>query len=303
MSEQSLAITGPDLTLKERVRSETPWARAWRRFRRHRMAMVGLGFLTLLIVTALAAPVVAGRDPVAMDARNAMAAPSADHRLGTDLAGRDIWARLVYGTRVSLAVGLVSVSISLAITLVLGSLAGYYGGVVDMVIMRITDVMMVFPGLVLIIAVVSVIGPSIFNVMAVLGILGWTGTTRLLRGQILSVRELDYVLAARAIGVPNRRIMWAHVLPNALAPLLVAATFGVAGAILTEAGLSYLGLGVLPPTPSWGAMLNAANSITVLERNWWVWIPPGVAVLLTVMSINFVGDGLRDALDPRTTIR
>jgi peptide/nickel transport system permease protein len=303
MSEQSLAIAGPDLTLKERVRSETPWARAWRRFRRHRMAMVGLGFLTLLIVTALAAPVVAGRDPVAMDARNSMAAPSADHRLGTDLAGRDIWARLVYGTRVSLAVGLVSVSISLAITLVLGSLAGYYGGVVDMVIMRITDVMMVFPGLVLIIAVVSVIGPSIFNVMTVLGILGWTGTTRLLRGQILSVRELDYVLAARAIGVPNRRIMWAHVLPNALAPLLVAATFGVAGAILTEAGLSYLGLGVLPPTPSWGSMLNAANSITVLERNWWVWIPPGVAVLLTVMSINFVGDGLRDALDPRTTIR
>jgi peptide/nickel transport system permease protein len=303
MSEQSLAIAGPDLTLKERVRSETPWARAWRRFRRHRMAMVGLGFLTLLIVTALAAPVVAGRDPVAMDARNSMAAPSADHRLGTDLAGRDIWARLVYGTRVSLAVGLVSVSISLAITLVLGSLAGYYGGVVDMVIMRITDVMMVFPGLVLIIAVVSVIGPSIFNVMAVLGILGWTGTTRLLRGQILSVRELDYVLAARAIGVPDRRIMGTHVLPNALAPLLVAATFGVAGAILTEAGLSYLGLGVLPPTPSWGSMLNAANSITVLERNWWVWIPPGVAVLLTVMSINFVGDGLRDALDPRTTIR
>jgi len=303
MSEQSLAITGPDLTLKARVGSETPTARAWRRFRRHRMAMVGLGFLALLVVTALAAPVVAGRDPIAMDARNSMAVPDADHWLGTDLAGRDIWARLVYGTRVSLAVGLVSVSISLAITLVLGSLAGYYGGAVDMVIMRVTDVMMVFPGLVLIIAVVSVIGPSIFNVMAVLGILGWTGTTRLLRGQILSVRELDYVLAARAIGVPDRRIMRAHVLPNALAPLLVAATFGVAGAILTEAGLSYLGLGVLPPTPSWGSMLNAANSITVLERNWWVWIPPGVAVLLTVMSINFVGDGLRDALDPRTTIR
>jgi peptide/nickel transport system permease protein len=184
-----------------------------------------------------------------------------------------------------LAVGLVSVSISLAITLVLGTLAGYYGGAVDMLIMRITDVMMVFPGLILIIAVVSVVGPS------VLGVLGWTGTTRLLRGQILSVRELDYVLAARAVGVPNRRIMWAHVLPNALAPLLVAATFGIAGAILTEAGLSYLGLGVLPPTPSWGSMLNAANSITILERNWWLWIPPGIAVLLTVMAINFAGDG------------
>jgi peptide/nickel transport system permease protein len=138
--------------------------------------------------------------------------------------------------------------------------------------------------------------------MIVLGILGWTGTTRLLRGQILSVRELDYVLAARAVGVPNRRVMRVHVLPNSIAPLLVAATFGIAAAILTEAGLSYLGLGVLPPASSWGSMLNAANSITVIERYWWVWIPPGVAVLFTVMAINFIGDGLRDALDPRTTI-
>ena len=303
MAEQSLPISGAKDAPARLSVGESLQARAWRRFRRHKMAMVGLTFLALLIVIALAAPLVAGRDPIAMDARNSMAAPTADHPLGTDLAGRDIWARLVYGTRVSLAVGLVSVSISLAITLVLGTLAGYYGGAVDMVIMRITDIMMVFPGLVLIIAVVSVIGPSILNVMAVLGILGWTGTTRLLRGQILSVRELDYVLAARATGVPDQRIMWAHVLPNAIAPLLVAATFGVAGAILTEAGLSYLGLGVLPPTPSWGSMLNAANSITVLERNWWMWIPPGVAVLLTVMAINFTGDGLRDALDPRTTMR
>lgn len=303
MGEQTLILGGRSLEKTRLVEGESLQARAWRRFRRHRLAMVGLVFLAVLIVVALAAPVVARRDPIAMDARNAMAAPSVAHPLGTDLAGRDIWARLVYGARVSLAVGLVSVSISLLITLVLGTLAGYYGGAVDMIIMRLTDIMMVFPGLVLIIAVVSVVGPSILNVMAVLGVLGWTGTTRLLRGQILSVRELDYVLAARATGVPDRRIMWAHVLPNAIAPLLVAATFGVAGAILTEAGLSYLGLGVLPPTPSWGSMLNAANSITVLERNWWVWIPPGVAVLLTVMAINFAGDGLRDALDPRTTVR
>ena len=303
MSEQSLSLPARSAGQRRLREGESLQARAWRRFRRHRMAMIGLVFLGVLIIAALAAPIVAGRDPLAMDARNAMAAPSAEHFLGTDLAGRDIWARLVYGTRVSLAVGLVSVSISLLITLVLGTLAGYYGGLVDMIIMRITDVMMVFPGLVLIIAVVSVIGPSIFNVMTVLGVLGWTGTTRLLRGQILSVRERDYVVAARATGVPDRRIMWAHVLPNAIAPLLVAATFGVAGAILTEAGLSYLGLGVLPPTPSWGSMLNAANSITVLERNWWMWIPPGIAVLLTVMAINFAGDGLRDALDPRTTMR
>jgi peptide/nickel transport system permease protein len=265
--------------------------------------MVSVVFLGLMVIAAFAAPVVAGKDPLAMDPRNSMAAPSSEHPLGTDLAGRDIWARLVYGARVSLAVGIVAVSISLAITLVLGTAAGYYGGATDMAIMRFTDMMMVFPALVLIIALVSVLGPSIFNVMVVLGVLGWTGTTRLLRGQILSVRELDYVLAARALGVPNWRIMFVHILPNALAPLLVAATFAIAGAILTEAGLSYLGLGVLPPTPSWGSMLNAANSISVLERNWWVWIPPGVAVLLTVMAINFAGDGLRDALDPRTTIK
>jgi peptide/nickel transport system permease protein len=282
---------------------ETPWSRAWRRFRRHKMAMAGVIFLALLIVGTIAAPVVIGLDPTKMDPRQSMKPPSAEHILGTDVAGRDIWARLVFGARVSLAVGLVSVSISIAISLILGTLSGFYGGAVDMIIMRFTDVMMVFPGLILVIAVVSVLGPSIFNVMIVLGVLGWTGTTRLLRGQILSVRELDYVLAARAIGAPNGRIMMAHVLPNALAPLLVAATFSIAGAILTEAGLSYLGLGVLPPAASWGSMLNAANSITVLERNWWVWIPPGIAVLLTVMAINFIGDGLRDALDPRTTMR
>lgn len=303
MTQQSLLLAGHNAALPRTKAGESLSMRAWRRFRRHKLAMASLIFLGIMIVAALAAPLVAGSDPIAMNPRQTMAAPSMDHPLGTDLAGRDIWARLVYGTRVSLAVGLVSVSISLAITLLLGTLAGYYGGAVDMIIMRLTDIMMVFPGLVLIIAVVSVIGPSIFNVMIVLGVLGWTGTTRLLRGQILSVRELDYVLAARATGVPDRRIMWAHVLPNAIAPLLVAATFGVAGAILTEAGLSYLGLGVLPPTPSWGSMLNAANSITVLERNWWVWIPPGVAVMLTVMAINFTGDGLRDALDPRTTLR
>jgi peptide/nickel transport system permease protein len=300
--EASLVLKGQVVT-SHLASGESPWSRALRRFRRHKMAMVGIFFLGVMVLVAIAAPIVAGQDPTKMDPRQFLHPPTAEHILGTDVAGRDIWARLVYGTRVSLSVGLVSVSISIAISLVLGTLSGFYGGAVDMLIMRITDVMMVFPGLILIIAVVSVLGPSIFNVMTVLGVLGWTGTTRLLRGQILSVRELDYVLAARSTGVPNRRIMMSHVLPNAIAPLLVAATFGIAGAILTEAGLSYLGLGVLPPASSWGSMLNAANSISVLERNWWVWIPPGVAVLLTVMAINFIGDGLRDALDPRTTIK
>jgi peptide/nickel transport system permease protein len=302
MAKQASLYLKSQATMGRLPAGESPWSRAWRRFRRHKMAMAGIIFLALLILIAVAAPIVAGHDPTKMDPRQSMKAPTTEHILGTDVAGRDIWARLVYGARVSLSVGLVAVSISIAITLLLGTLAGFYGGAIDMLIMRFTDVMMVFPGLILVIAMVSVLGPSIFNVMLILGVLGWTGTTRLLRAQILSVRELDYVLAAHAVGVSNGRIMMTHVLPNSVAPLLVAATFAIAGAILTEAGLSYLGLGVLPPAASWGSMLNAANSITVLERNWWIWIPPGVAVLLTVMAINFIGDGLRDALDPRTTI-
>jgi peptide/nickel transport system permease protein len=248
---------------------------------------------------AVFAPILSPYDPTLTDPSHFQEGPSADHWLGTDLAGRDILSRVIYGARVSLSVGVVSVSIAVAIAIILGSLAGFYGGGVDNAIMRFTDIMMNFPDLLLIMTVVSVVGPSIFNVMAVIGLLGWTGMTRLIRGQILSIREWDFVLAARATGVPNRRIMFIHILPNTLAPVLVAATFGVAGAILTEAGLSFLGLGVLPPTSSWGNMLTAAESISALQERWWVWIPPGTMILVTVLAINFVGDGLRDALDPR----
>jgi peptide/nickel transport system permease protein len=197
-------------------------------------------------------------------------------------------------------VGIVAVGISVVIAVVLGTLAGYYSGIVDMLIMRMTDVIMTIPGLIIIMTVVSLIGPSIYNVMAVIGILGWTGMARLLRGQILSVRERDFIQAAHSIGVSDWRIMLLHILPNSVAPILVAATFGVAGAILTEAALSFLGFGVLPPTPSWGNMLNAARSLTRLQQNPWFWVPPGMMILLTVLAINFIGDGLRDALDPRT---
>lgn len=279
--------------------ARTPGRRIWRRFTRHRLAMVSLGLLILMAAIVIFAPLVTSYNPI--KGSGAMeAAPTGEHLLGTDRLGRDIWTRLVYGGRVSLSVGVVAVSISTIVAIILGSLAGYYGRWVDMLIMRFTDVMMVFPGLILVMVVVSVVGPSIYNVMAVIGLLGWTGSTRLLRGQILSVREWDFVTAARCMGVPDQRIMFRHILPNALAPLLVAATFGVAGAILTEAGLSYLGLGVLPPAPSWGNMLNGAQSIRILESLWWVWLPPGMAIFVTVLAINFVGDGLRDALDPRT---
>jgi peptide/nickel transport system permease protein len=275
--------------------------RVWRRFARHRLAMISLGLLIIIAAAVIVVPFVTPYSPIKTSGPME-SAPSREHLLGTDRLGRDIWARLLYGGRVSLSVGLMAVSISTAISIVLGSLSGYYGRWVDMLIMRITDVMMVFPSLILVMVVVSVIGPSIYNVMAVIGFLGWTGTTRLLRGQILSVREWDFVTAARCIGVSDRRIMFRHILPNALAPLLVAATFGVASAILTEAGLSYLGLGVLPPAPSWGNMLNGAQSIRILESLWWIWLPPGIAIFVTVLAINFVGDGLRDALDPRTSL-
>ena len=280
----------------------TPRARSWRRFRRHKLAMASLIFLAVVVLLALAAPWVTQHPPTKIHSGLTRAAPSAEHILGGDIAGRDIWSRVVFGGRVSLSVGLIAVSISILIALLLGSLAGYYGGLVDMIIMRITDIMMVFPVLILIMTVVAILGPSIYNVMIVIGFLGWPSSARLVRGQILSVREWDFVMAARSLGVQDRNIMFKHILPHVLAPLLVAATFGVAGAILTEAGLSFLGLGVLPPTPSWGNMLNGAQSIYILERHWWIWLPPGMAILLTVLAINFVGDGLRDAFDPRMTL-
>ena len=285
-----------------RSATATPRARFWLRFRRHKMAMASMIFLAIVALLALAAPYVTQHPPEKIHSGLTRAAPSAEHILGGDVAGRDVWSRVVYGGRVSLSVGLVAVSISILIALILGSLSGYYGGAVDMAIMRVTDVMMVFPLLILIMTVVSVLGPSIYNVMAVIGLLGWPTSARLVRGQILSVREWDFVMAARCLGVQDRSIMFKHILPHVLAPLLVAATFGVASAILTEAGLSFLGLGVLPPTPSWGNMLNGAQSIYILERHWWIWVPPGMAILLTVLAINFMGDGLRDAFDPRMSL-
>ncbi len=281
----------------------SPEKRAWERFRRHRLAMFGLIILFILIVMALAAPLIALQDPYSLSPLAIRKPPSLDHILGTDTAGRDGWARLVYASRVSLSVGVVSVSIYLVIALVLGSLAGYYGGRVDDVIMRLTDIVLCFPDLIIIITIVSVLGPSIYNVMLVIGLLGWPGLARLVRGQILSLREQQFVEAARCLGVPPGRIIFRHILPNVIPYILVAATFGIAGAILTEAGLSFLGLGVQPPTPSWGNMLNGAQNLTILERYTWIWLPPGLMICISVLAINFVGDGLRDALDPRLIIR
>jgi peptide/nickel transport system permease protein len=195
-------------------------------------------------------------------------------------------------------VGLVAVSIYTLIGIILGAFAGYYGGRVDSIIMRMADVVLAFPSLIIIITIVSFLGPSVWNIMMVIGLLGWPPMARILRGQFLSLREQEFVVASRAIGAPNRTIIFRHMLPNALAPIIVAATFGIASAILLEAGLSFLGLGVQPPTPTWGNMLSDAQSLPVLQSMPWLWLPPGVMIALAVLSINFIGDGLRDAFDP-----
>lgn len=277
--------------------------RVWRRFLRHRLAVASALFLVLMILVAFPlAPLVTPSDPDRIDLKAIGKAPSLAHPLGTDLTGRDLWSRLVYGGRVSLSVGVVAVSIYVTLGVLLGSLAGYYGGRVDNWIMRFTEVVMAFPTLIILITIVAIVGPGLFNSMIAIGLIGWTGIARLVRGQILSLRSMDFVTAARAVGSSQRRILVQHILPNVVAPIIVAATFGIAGAILTEAGLSFLGLGIKPPTPSWGNMINEAQQLTVIESKPWIWLGPGLLITLSVLAINFIGDGLRDALDPRMTL-
>jgi peptide/nickel transport system permease protein len=284
-------------------RSTGRWRLALRAFVRHRLAAAGLVVIALIALATIAAPLVAPYDPNAVDLGAVREGPSGDHLLGTDEIGRDVFSRVIYGGRVSLSVGLVSVTIYTIIGILLGSVSGYFGGVVDGTIQRLTDTVMCFPSLVIIIAAVAILGPSIYNVMIVIGLLSWPGICRLVRAQFLSLREREFVEAARAIGGGHRDLIFRHILPNALSPVIVAATFGVASAILTEAGLSFLGLGVQPPTPSWGNLINTAQSVSVLQRMPWLWIPAGLLIAMSVLSINFIGDGLRDALDPRARDR
>lgn len=277
--------------------------RVLRRFLRHRLAVASLIFLTLVLLVAFPlASLVTPADPDRIDLRAIGKPPSSSHPLGTDMTGRDLFSRLVYGGRVSMAVGVVAVSIYITLGTLLGSVSGYYGGRVDALIMRFTEVVMAFPTLIILITIVAIIGPGLFNAMIAIGLIGWTGIARLVRGQILSLRETDYITAARAIGVHQGRVLVRHILPNVVAPIIVAATFGIAGAILTEAGLSFLGLGIKPPTPSWGNMINEAQQLNIIENKPWLWLAPGLMITLSVLAINFIGDGLRDALDPRMTL-
>ena len=276
---------------------ESPLRRTIRRFRRHRLAVVGLVVVVVLVILAIL-----GSEAAALKQNLAQASrpPSPEHWLGTDRNGRDVLARTLVGGRVSLLVGLVAVLFSTLIGTVLGAVAGYYR-TVDFGVMRVVDIVMSFPTIVLLLVAVALIGPGILQMMLMIGLLTWTIPCRIVRGQFLQLREADFVTAARVMGVRDRSIVLRHVLPNSMAPLLVYASLGVASVVLLEAGLSYLGLGVQPPTPSWGNMLNAARGVATFENQPWQWVPPAVAVVLFVLAVNFVGDGLRDAFDPRST--
>jgi len=270
----------------------------WRAFRRNRLAVLGLVILTVTAGSAVFAPWVAPADPLAMRLDQNLRPPaSPGYVLGTDNFGRDVLSRLIYGARVSLVIGFVVVGIASLIGLVLGVPAAYYGGTVDMLVMRLADVFFAFPFFILALGVIAVLGPSLGNVMAVLGIVSWPGYARVVRSRVLALRAEQFVEAARAMGATDVRIMWRHILPNAVAPVVVLATLGMAGAILAAAGLSFLGMGIRPPAPEWGAMLSEGRPYMRSAPH--LIIAPGVAIMLTVLALNFVGDGLRDALDPR----
>ncbi len=292
-------VAAKDEVQKEpQVVSRSHWQIVGRRMRRYPLAIAGIVLLAFFSLVSLFAPVIAPYNPSAIDTTRLAEAPSEDHWLGTDRLGRDVLSRLIYAGRISLSVGLVAVSIYTTIGLILGSLAGTIGGALDNAIMRFADLLLCFPFLPMVIVVVYVVGPSIYNVMLVIGLLGWPSIARLVRAELLALREQDYAQAAVAIGSSTSRLAFRHLMPNALAPVVVAATFGVASAILTEAGLSFLGLGVQLPTPSWGNMLFEAQNLVAISRMPWLWIPPGIAIFISVLSINLIGDALRDALDP-----
>ena len=276
----------------------SPVALAGRRFRRHHQAVLGLALLASLTVVTLLTPILAPFDPDVMNlSTGRLLAPSAAHWMGTDELGRDLLSRVLYGARISLIIGFLAVLIAITLGTLIGSVAGYAGGWVDAILMRIVDLFLSFPRLVLLITVVAVFQPSIPLIVVVLGLTGWMGVSRLVRGQVLSVREREYVQAARALGYGAGRVLGRHILPNVLTPVIVAATLGIGNAILAEAALSFLGLGVQPPTASWGNIIQSGGD-RIIDA-WWISTFPGLAIVLTVMSFNLVGDGLRDALDPR----
>ena len=262
----------------------------WEVFYKNKLVLAGSGLVLLLLLVSLLAPWLAPYDPGKIDLTNVLASPSINHWFGTDPLGRDVLSRMIWGARISLKVGFVATGVAIIIGTILGAVAGYYGGWVDSVIMRFVDIMLCFPTFFLILAVIAFLEPSIWNIMIIIGLTGWMGVTRLVRADFISLRERDFVQAARAIGAGDLRIIFLQILPNAIASILVAATLGIAGAILTESALSFLGIGVQPPTPSWGNILTAGKDN--IDIAWWLSLYPGLAILITVVGYNLLGEGI-----------
>lgn len=254
-------------------------------------------FISFILVCALLAPLVATYNPFLTDSRSVLKRPSKDHIFGTDRLGRDIFSRIVYGARISLSIGFIAVGIAVLIGIFVGAIAGYYGGIIDSILMRLVDIMLCFPTIFLILAVISLLEPSIFNIMIIIGATSWMGIARLVRAEVMTLKERDYVAASKVMGAKDMWIISRHIIPNAIGPVLVSATLGVGGAILIESALSFLGIGVQPPTPSWGNILMDGRS--TLGVAWWLTVFPGLFILLTVLSYNILGEALRDILEPR----
>ncbi|MCE5312701.1 MAG: ABC transporter permease [Nitrospiraceae bacterium] len=269
----------------------------WRRFSKNRLAVAGLVVILTLASAAILAPHIAPYAPTKIDVYNVLSPPSISHPLGTDELGRDLLSRMIWGSRASLKVGFIAVGIAILIGTIVGALAGFYGGRTDSILMRFVDIMLAFPSFFLMLAIIAIVEPSISTIMIVIGITGWMDVSRLVRSEFLTLKERDFIAAAKVAGAGDARIIFRHILPNALSPVFVAATFGIAGAILTESGLSFLGLGVQPPEPSWGNILASGKSNLTVA--WWLSVYPGLAILITVLSYNLIGEGLRDSLDPR----
>jgi len=276
---------------------DSPKRLFWRRFSRNKLALAGGIIVAFLLFVAILAPLVSPYDPNDIDRKHILEPPGIQHPLGTDDLGRDVLSRMIWGSQISLSVGFVAVGISIIMGMIFGSLSGYYGGWMDRIIMRFIDIMLSVPTFFLILAVIAFIGSSIWNIMIIIGITSWMGVARLVRAEFLSLKEREYVLAARAVGASGMRIIFRHIMINSLAPVLVSAVLGIAGAVLVESSLSFLGIGVQPPTPSWGNILTLGKDN--METAWWLSVFPGLAILITVLGYNLLGEGVRDALDPR----
>ena len=259
--------------------------------------------ILMIFILCFGAPLFTKYEPLKMDLKARNESPSQTHIFGTDTLGRDVYTRTLYGGRVSLMVGLVAAAISITIGMVLGAISGYFGKAPDMIIMRITDVMMTFPPLMIMLTVAAFVGPGLINVILIIGGLRWPATTRLIRGQFLSLKNFEFIQAAHALGLPDWIIIMRHSMPNTIAPLMANITFAVSAAILSEAGLSFLGIGVPLPTPTWGNMMEDARNLVILQNQPWMWIPPAIFTLITILCINFIGDGLRDAFDPQQLVK